>query len=91
MVMLMVMMMRVLQGHVGGDHLAARDSAAIVERVVRHSVLCPASGLAQNVDADSDKNYEDAGDGDHGKHPVVENSDLWVVVDVDVSLGPGLA
>ena len=49
MVMLMVMMMRVLQGHVGGDHLAARDSAAIVERVVRHSVLCPASGLAENI------------------------------------------
>ena len=50
MVMLMVMMMRVLQGHVGGDHLAARDSAAIVERVVRHSVLCPASGLAENIE-----------------------------------------
>ena len=91
----------------------------------------------QNVDADTDKNYEDAGDGDHGKHPVVENSDLcnvnsfvsgrygtaqwqnnnvdvlkctifrvnivlsqltldghhctWIVVDVDVSLRPGLA
>ena len=48
MMLLMVMMMRVLQCHVGGDHLAARDSAAIVERVVRHSVLCPASGLAEN-------------------------------------------
>ena len=50
MVMLMVMMMRVLQGQVGGDHLAARDSAPIVERVVRHSVLCPASGLAENIE-----------------------------------------
>lgn len=48
MMLLMAMMMRVLQCHVGGDHLAAWDSAAIVKRVVRHSVLCPASGLAEN-------------------------------------------
>ena len=30
----------------------------------------------QNVDADSDKNDEDAGDSDHGKHPVVEYTDF---------------
>ena len=48
MMLVTMMMSGVLQGHVGGDHLAAWDSAAIVERVVRHSVLCPASGLAEN-------------------------------------------
>ena len=32
--------------------------------------------LPQNVDADSDKNYEDAGDGDHCKHPVVQNTNF---------------
>ena len=37
----------------------------------------------QNVDADSDKNDEDAGDGDHGKHPVVEYSNIWNI-DKDV-------
>ena len=32
--------------------------------------------LPQNVDADTDKNNEDAGYGDHGKHPVVENTNF---------------
>ena len=33
--------------------------------------------LPQNVDADSNKNDEDAGDCEHCKHPVVENTNLW--------------
>ena len=43
----MVMMAGMLEGHVGGDHLAGHASS-IVEGVVGHSILCPASGLADN-------------------------------------------
>ena len=45
--MMMVVMAGVLEGHVGGDHLAGHASS-IVEGVVGHSILCPASGLADN-------------------------------------------
>ena len=33
--------------------------------------------LPQNVDADSNKNDEDAGDCEHCKHPVVENTNFY--------------
>ena len=33
--------------------------------------------LPQNVDADSNKNDEDAGDCEHCKHPVVKNTNFW--------------
>ena len=32
--------------------------------------------LPQNIDADTDKNYEDAGYSDHCKHPVVQNTNF---------------
>ena len=35
------------------------------------------SFLPQNVDADTDKNNEDAGYCDHCKHPVVENTNFY--------------
>ena len=49
MLMVTMMMAGVLQGHVGGGHLAALYTGpAIVEGVIRHAVLGPASGLAEN-------------------------------------------
>ena len=48
MMLVTMMMSGVLQGHVGGDHLAAGAGPAIVEGVIRHAVLCPTSGLAEN-------------------------------------------
>ncbi len=48
MMLVTMMMAGVLQGHVGGDRLAALYTGpAIVEGVIRHAVLCPASGLAE--------------------------------------------
>ena len=32
--------------------------------------------LPQNIDADTNKNYEDAGYSDHCKHPVVQNTNF---------------
>ena len=47
-VMAMMMMVAMLQGQVGRDHLAGGPGhGAIVEGVVRHAVLGPASGLAE--------------------------------------------
>ena len=49
MMLVTMMMAGVLQGHVGGGHLAALYTGpAIVEGVIRHAVLGPASGLAEN-------------------------------------------
>lgn len=52
MMLVTMMMARVLQGHVGGDHLAAGAGSAIVEGVIRHAVLCPTSGLAETREYD---------------------------------------
>merc|ERR1719322_2370049 len=60
-----------------------RPTTTVVKRIVWHAVFCPTRGLAQNVDADTDKNNEDAGYGDHGKHPVVENTNFWIVMDIN--------
>ena len=46
--MAMMMMVTMLQGQVGRDHLTGGPGhGAIVEGVVRHAVLSPASGLAE--------------------------------------------
>ena len=48
MVMTMMVMVTMLQGQVGGHHLAGCPGhCAIVEGVIRHAVLGPASGLAE--------------------------------------------
>lgn len=48
MVMAMMVMVTMLQGHVRGHHLAGGPGhGAVVEGVVRHAVLGPASGLAE--------------------------------------------
>jgi len=60
-----------------------RTTSSIVKGVVWHAIFSPARGLAQNVDADTDKNNEDAGYCDHCKHPVVENTNFWIVMDIN--------
>ena len=48
MVVTMMVMVTMLQGHVGGHHLAGSPGhGAVVQRVVRHAVLGPACGLAE--------------------------------------------
>jgi hypothetical protein len=41
--------------------------------------------LAKNVDRNAHKHNEDAPDADHGKHPVVENPNIWVIVNLYVA------
>ena len=58
MVMTMMMMVTMLQGQVGGHHLAGGPGhGAIVEGVVRHAVLGPACGLAEKGRENDDQRY----------------------------------
>ena len=56
--MAMMMMVTMLQGQVGRDHLTGGPGhGAIVEGVVRHAVLGPASGLAEKGERICDQRY----------------------------------